>query len=52
MTIHIPTMTGGGIEVTTENLAKTRFVLSDGTVEEYDIVGPLDEQTMVNYGFY
>lgn len=34
------------------DLAKTRFTLQDGTVEEYDIIGALDKAKLANIGYW
>lgn len=57
MAIHVNTLNGGDITVTTGSSAptghaETRFTLEGGTVETYNITGTLDLQWMVANGYY
>ena len=54
--VTIGTLNGGNITITTGGSVlddtKTRFTIQGGTVEEYDIVGTLDQQWMSTNGYY
>lgn len=55
MAVFIQTLNGGNITIGSSSPAidpqKTRFTLSNGTVEEYDISGELSSSWMGNNGF-
>ena len=56
MAIHINRLNGGNIIIGTgggsSGHAETRFTLSDGTIATHDITGTLDQQWMVDNGYY
>ena len=55
MAIHIDTLNGGDIVITTGSIldaTKTRFTLQDGSVETYNITGTLDSQWMSQNGYF
>lgn len=52
--VTINTLNGGNIAVTlgtSIDPAKTRFTLQDGTVEEYEISGTIDQQWTIDNEF-
>ena len=57
MAIHITRLDGGDIIIGssgggTSGHAETRFTLEDGTVETHNITGELDQQWMINNGYF
>ena len=52
--VTINTLNGGNIVITTGSAghSETRFTLEGGTVEEYDITETLDDNWMIDNGFY
>ena len=52
MAVYINTLIVGDITIGSSGHPETRFTLQDGTVETYDITGTLDQQWMIDNGYY
>ena len=52
--ININKLVGGSITITTKPVAnpKTKITFTDGSVEEYDWSGEINQQTMIDSGLY
>ena len=53
-TITIKNLIGGDITITTKPAGnpKTKITFADGSVEEYDWSGEINQQTMIDAGLY
>ena len=52
--ININKLVGGSITITTKPVAnpKTKITFTDGSVEEYDWSGEINQQTMIDSGLF